>query len=215
MIDELNTSKILENENIHLFTLDVEKLYPSIQPNLAEEAIKDLLENIEDEEQAQIRKAIQSFVKLSFEESYVTYKDEVFKPKVGIPTGGSLSRQIADTFLHWTLYKKINPSIMKSTQIRLWKRFIDDCLGIWRGTKRSFENFVQRLNAETTKYGIKFPIQEVQFGEKVNFLDVTYYLGETTVFNTQVTPNQLMRKDIYDLKASIQKTSSKQYHFHK
>ena len=67
---------------------------------------------------------------------------------------------------------------MKSTQIRLWKRFIDDCLGIWRGTKRSFENFVRKLNAETTKYGIKFPIQEVQFGEKVNFLDVTFYLGE-------------------------------------
>jgi hypothetical protein len=104
-IDELNNNNTWENQNIHLFTLDVEKLYPSIQPRYAEEAILDMLEDIK-EEDVKIGEALKKLVKLSFEESYITYKDEVFKSKIGIPTGGSLSRQIADVFLHWLLFKK-------------------------------------------------------------------------------------------------------------
>ena len=34
-LESINESKTLENENVNLFTLDVEKLYPSIQPELA------------------------------------------------------------------------------------------------------------------------------------------------------------------------------------
>ena len=37
---------------------------------------------------------------------------------------------------------------------------------------------MNRLNSEATKYGIKFPINEVQFGKSVNFLDLTVYLEE-------------------------------------
>ena len=116
MINEINNSNTLENENVNLFTLDVEKLYPSIQPILAEQAIKELLETTEDIN-INTKKAVETFTKLSFEESYVTYKDEVYKAKIGIPTGGSLSRQIADIFLHWILFKKINPTIMSSIEI--------------------------------------------------------------------------------------------------
>ena len=108
----------------------------------------------------------------------MTYKDEVIKAKIGIPTAGSLSRQIADTFLHSILFNKINPSIMTSSEIQFWKRFIDDCIGIWRGTRRSFENFVKRLNKETNKYGINFQINEIEFGKSVNFLDITLYINE-------------------------------------
>ena len=42
-IEQVNQSKILENENVNLFTMDVEKLYPSIQPDLALQAIHEAL----------------------------------------------------------------------------------------------------------------------------------------------------------------------------
>ena len=177
MVEELNNTKPWGNQNIHLFTLDVEKLYPSIQPSLAKEALLDLLANTSEEDE-KIGKAVKAFVELSFQESYITYKDEVFKPKVGIPTGGSLSRQIADIFLHWLLFKKIDVSIMNANELRFWKRFIDDGIGIWRGTKRSFEAFVRKLNKETNKFGINFPIDEFQFGKSVNFLDITLFIDE-------------------------------------
>ena len=177
MVNELNESNTINTENFNLFTIDVAKLYPSIQPELAKEALTDLFGNLE-EEDANVAEAVKTFVKLSLEESYVTYKERVFKPKVGIPTGGSLSRQIADTFLHWLLFKKIDQSIMNSTERKFWKRFIDDGIGIWKGTRRTFNSFINKLNKETNKYGIHFPIEEIQFGKTVHFLDITIYIDE-------------------------------------
>ena len=130
-----------------MFTLDVERLYPSIQPDLALQAIHEAL-RADKTTDKKTKNAIEMFIKLSFEHSYVTYKNESFKSKIGIPTGGSLSRQIADIFLHWILFFKMTPKLSLIQAIRFWKRFIDDIVGIWRGTRRSFDNFVKQLNAE-------------------------------------------------------------------
>ena len=170
-MEQLNHSKSLENENVNLFTLDVEKLYPSIQPELALQAIHETL-SADKTTDKKTKNAIEMFIKLSFEHSYVTYKNECYKSKVGIPTGGSLSRQIADIFLHWILFVKMTPKLSLIQAIRFWKRFIDDVVGIWRGTRRSFDNFVKQLNAETMKFGIRFPVNEVQFGKAVHVLDL-------------------------------------------
>ena len=173
----MNEKKELENQNVNLFTLDVAKLYPSIDPDLAIKAIKEALAK-DTSVDKNTRTVLAHFIKLSFQHSYVSYKDDTFKPKMGIPTGGSLSRQIADIFLHWILFIKANPKLTEIQAIRFWNRFIDDCIGVWRGTKRSFDNFVNQLNVETMKFGIKFPLQEVQFGKSVNFLDLNIYLDE-------------------------------------
>ena len=71
-INDLNNNNSFRNQNINLFTLDVEKLYPSIQPELAMEALLDMLSGI-DEEDRKIGKAVEEFVRLSFQESYITY----------------------------------------------------------------------------------------------------------------------------------------------
>ena len=163
-LGQLNESKQLQNENVNLFTLDVKSLYPSIKPELALQAIREALE-VDKTTPKKTKTALLQLIACSFENSYITYEGECFKSKIGIPTGGSLSRQIADIFLHWVLFKKITPNLDSIEAIRFWKRFIDDCLGIWRGTKRSFNNFVKLLNSETRKYGIIFPENEVQFGK--------------------------------------------------
>ena len=63
--------------------------------------------------------------KLNFENAYVTFEDKAYKSKVGIPTGGSLSRQIADIYSctrlskHSTKRHQISPqgdSIRKSSE---------------------------------------------------------------------------------------------------
>ena len=133
-LERINESKVLENENVFLFTLDVEKLYPSIQPELAMQAIRDALA-IDKTTDKKTKKAIEHYIRLSFENSYVTYQDVCYKSKVGIPTGGSLSRQIADIFLHWILFIKMTPKISLVQAIRSWKRFIDDCVGGVEGYK--------------------------------------------------------------------------------
>ena len=174
-LEEMNQSKEIENENVHLFTLDVEKLYPSIRPDIALQAIQETL-STDSSTDRKLKSVLETFVKMSFEHSYVSYKNECYKSKVGIPTGGSLSRQIADIVLHWILFKKMK---LKDIQaIRFWRRFIDDCTEIWRGSRRSFDIFVKQLNAHCMKYGIKFPLNEAQFGKSVHMLDLLVYLDE-------------------------------------
>ena len=72
----------------------------------------------------------------------------------------------------------MSPKLTEIQAIKFWNRFIDDVIGIWRGSRRSFDNFVKTLNQETMKYGIKFPMKEIQFGKSVNSLDLTVYLDE-------------------------------------
>ena len=176
-LEAINNSKKLENENVNLYTLDVEQLYPNIQPGPAMQAIRDAFA-MDKTTDKNTKSAILHFIQLSFDNSYITYQDKTYKSIVGIPTGGSLSRQIADIFLHWILFIKMTPKLSLIQAIRYWQRFIDDCIGVWRGTKRSFINFVNQLNTETMKYGIKFPTNEVQFGKSVHFLDLCVYLDE-------------------------------------
>ena len=58
---------------------------------------------------------------------------------------------------------------MSTKELRFWKSFIGDGIGIWRGSKRAFETFVKRLNKETNKHGINFPIADIQYGKSINF----------------------------------------------
>ena len=176
-LEKVNELKLIENENVNLFTLDVEKLYPSIRPELALQAISETLAADRTIDR-KTKTAIEQFIKLSFENSYVAYQNDCYKPKVGIPTGGSLSRQIADIFLHWILFIKMTPNLTLIQAIRFWRRFIDDCVGLWRGSRRSFDNFIKQLNAETMKYGIKFSPNDIQFGKSVHVLDLWVYLTD-------------------------------------
>ena len=78
MMSELNNSKTIHSDSYNLFTINVEKLYLSIQKHLAKEAIDNLISNIGDEE-VNMADVEREFVKISFNESYVAYKDRVFK----------------------------------------------------------------------------------------------------------------------------------------
>ena len=75
----------------------------------------------------------------------------------------------------------MNPKLSAVQAIRFWKRFIDDIIGIWRGTKRAFFNFVKQLNSEMKKFGIEFPVKEIQFGKSVHMLDLCVYVEENNI----------------------------------
>ena len=59
--------------------------------------------------------------------------------------------------------------------ILFWRRFIDDILGLWLGTKREFSLFVAALNGCTGPYGIRFG--DSQVGKSVCYLDTQLSCG--------------------------------------
>ena len=159
-----------------LFTLDVEALYPSINPEKAIEAMEDAF-TTDATTSEEIKLAILEFTRLSFKEHFVTFQNRVYKPKVGIPTGGCDSRQIADLFLHWMIFVRIRNNNRLWKYVKMFKRFIDDVFGTWCGTERLFKLFLDELNIAASEFGIKFGSWSL--GRSVDFLDVKLYLDES------------------------------------
>ena len=135
---------------------------------------------------------IDKFIRFTSDEAFVTYQVKCFKSKEGIPTGVCNSRQIADIFLQWLLFKKIKPKLKEWSLIEFWKRFIDDGIGLWTCAEDEFHDFIKALNNEAKTFGIHFPLKEVQFGKSVNFLDLTIYLMNRIKYTINYTLNQYL-----------------------
>ena len=132
-------------KKLQLFTLDVAALYLSIKPELALTALEDALNNGTNYPQ-EMKNALHEFTDLIFSESFITYKGEWYSNKEGIPTGNCISGQVADVTMHWVLFKQINKKLKNWSLIDLRKRFIDDVYGVWMGSTRQFNLFVDLLN---------------------------------------------------------------------
>ena len=136
----------------------------------------------------EMKNALYEFTDLILSESFITYKGEGYSDKEGIPTGNCIFRQVADVTMHWVLFKKINKKMKNWSLIDLWKRFIDDVYGVWMGSTRKFNLFVDLLNKLAEPFGIRFADQQI--GKSVNFLDLTLSLDP----NNQIQ-YRLLRKE--------------------
>ena len=189
------------HKNLQLFTLDVAALYPSIRPELALTALEDAL-NKDTNYPQEMKNALYEFTDLIFSESFITYKGEGYSNKEGIPTGNCISRQVADVTMHWVLFKQINKKMKNWSLIDLWKRFIDDVYGVWMGSTRQFNLFVDLLNKLAEPFGIRFADQQI--GKSVNFLDLTLSLDPNNqiqyrLFRKETDARNYLRTDSYHL----------------
>ena len=192
-----SVSEILQNDSqdtdYNLFTLDVVQLYPSINPELCKLAIKTAMESSLCLD-TNLKTAISAMLDLILSHSYIKYGNKDYRIKDGIPTGGCTSRQEADIFMHWLLFTHVAPNVDYWNElIVLWKRFIDDILGIWRGSESQFRQFLLDLNRLTSPFGIVF--DGAQFGKSVTFLDVNVYLNEynNLQFKLHIKPTDARR----------------------
>ena len=83
-----------------LFLFFFKALYPSIDPDLALKAMAQAF--LEDTLlELKTKKALSHMADFVLNNAFVEYKNKAYRVVKGIPTGGSVSRQIADFFLHW------------------------------------------------------------------------------------------------------------------
>ncbi|KAL5247374.1 hypothetical protein ACHWQZ_G019296 [Mnemiopsis leidyi] len=176
-IKELNQTRDLDQygDKLLLFTLDVIALYPSIKIEFALEALKEALKK--GGLDANLKIAVYELTDLILCNAFIGFRGGAYSGKIGIPTGNCISRQVADNTLHHLMFEKVKPNIGSLWDLILfWKRFIDDVFGIWRGTPRQFDLFVQKLNKLAKPFGIQFGDQQIS--RSVNYLDVTLYLDD-------------------------------------
>ena len=156
-INDINTNDKLNEEhsdNWHLFSIDVKSLCPSISPDLAITALQDALNKCTGMDE-NLKFSITKMVTFCLSNSFIVYQNNSYKTLKGIPTGGSISQQEADIFLHCLIFIVLSGKIPMWNLIKFWRRYIDDILGIWRGTEQQFKQFISNLNSLTLPYGIK------------------------------------------------------------
>ena len=82
----------------------------------------------------------------------------------GIPTGGKHCVPLANIFLTFILTTLIkSDSVFKSiydTNLKLWQRYIDDCLGIFMGKNKLFDKYFSKLKAQFKKYDLDLTIEK-------------------------------------------------------
>lgn len=92
-------------------------------------------------------------VKWILENNYFEYKGKFFQQIQGMAMGTNCAVHLANIFLYYRFERnpKIQPII---SALPLYKRYLDDCILIWDGSKEEFLEFVDLCN--TIIPGIKF-----------------------------------------------------------
>ena len=82
--------------NLNPFTFDFEALYDSLNPELVFDAIEDAMDVCREDWSYEFKCWLLDLVKLSIDSAVGEFQTKFYKPKGGLPTGGSLSVEVAN-----------------------------------------------------------------------------------------------------------------------
>ena len=131
-----------------LLTFDVESLYTSLPQDETLEVIEQILFQ-EDWEYRTPRTFVLECIELALKKNFFEFEEQIFLQTHGTSMGSTFAPSIAGLYVHYLEVGKIlcetNPFLSK---IKLWKRYIDDILVIWRGTECEAGAFAAWLNCQ-------------------------------------------------------------------
>jgi hypothetical protein len=172
--DTLTLVKSLETQKFPLdcclFTLDVKALYTNIPIDWAIESITfEMYPSIHS-------KKILDCLEFVLKHNLMKFKDRFFLQLFGIAMGTSLAPILANLVLAILEHKmKISHSGDKNLiWPKLYKRFIDDILGIIQRTIKDIEYFIKIFNSMVPSIQVSLQMA----GDKVNYLDLVIFKGE-------------------------------------
>jgi hypothetical protein len=188
--DTIHTLQIIEETNndiqegrisldgVGLVSLDLEAMYNNMSEELGTGACREFLEKRTiqgggDSDFFPSTNSVLAALELCLKNNYFQFDSKIYKQKRGVGTGIKLAPTYACIGVG-----KYETDLFSSDQallqkILLWKRFIDDVLMLFRGSKEECEQLVNWLNslmAGTIKFKFDFSY------EKINFLDLEVYI---------------------------------------
>lgn len=148
-----------------LATADVASLYTIIEHSDAIEASKWAMDSFSHLISKQKRFLLRSLA-FGIQHNYFWYNDNYFRQLTGIGMGAKYAPSVANIFMA----KWEEDAIFLNTpkELVLYKRFIDDCIFIWKGDELSLRSFFQRLNMNQKNIKLEHQISET----KIQFLDL-------------------------------------------
>jgi hypothetical protein len=183
VIEELN-EKVeqgdLNLEGVALVSLDVENMYNNMSAELGTGASKEFLESRptqtnEEGDNFVSSQSLLSALDLCLKSNYFKFNQKIYKQTRGVGTGINLAPTYA--CLGLGKYEEIlfNSDQVLLEKIVLWKRFIDDVLMLFSGSKQECQQLVDWLNSlmpGVIKFKFDFSL------ERIEFLDLVIYMED-------------------------------------
>ena len=195
IIEEINAKIDLEKgsvEGVALVTLDVESMYNFMSEELAVGACKEFLQGRREGDPENMKIKTESILKaldLCLKSNFFEFNDKIYQQTGGVGTGIKLAPTYA--CLGMGKYESIafNTDFELLDRILLWKRFIDDVLMLFEGSKEECEKLVDRLNSLRPGV-VKFKFEYST--EMVEFLDLKiFFENERLETDLYIKPSNL------------------------
>lgn len=158
LLDDLKSSNITLLESDILFTIDFSSLYTNIP-------LWELYRTIESvtERDSMLAEA----TKIICENNYFTFAGNYYHQLDGIAMGTSAAVHFANIYLSVTTDRYAT-----GDALIMYRRYIDDVFGIFRGTNEEFLNFIEDFKSTNPTIGITFTHSKTS----VDFLDISFYV---------------------------------------
>ena len=198
-IEKLKEKASSENWNWDhylLFTIDVKSLYPSVKFEHLRTALCHCFEKCTQWSQ-KVKTPLVDLIIYTLQHQQVFWNQKYYMLDQGIPTGGKHSVPLANILLCFILVHALNNDVQFSRQFKsyiyLWKRFIDDCSGIYKGTIVEFLHWFTLLKSVFRKYNLELTCDtdshtvndNNEYFEKelkgITFLDVDVFKSDGTI----------------------------------
>ena len=159
-LENIKTVASCENwdwEETVLFTVDVQALYPSVKFEHLVKALHQVLNTCTIWCQ-KIKDIIVNLILYTLQHQQIYWDGKYYMLNKGLPTGAKHSVPLSNILLTFILLDSLNTNSnlnnIFSSQVKLWKRFIDDGTGIFKGKIEEFLNFFSLLQISFAKYGL-------------------------------------------------------------
>ena len=100
----------------------------------------------------------------------------------GIPTGAKHCVPLANIFLSFIIRELLenNPTFksMYERNVKIWKRFIDDCFGMFLGRGKLFNKFYNILKKQFLKYGLELTMEHSRSDIVMLDIEIFIYLNQ-------------------------------------
>ena len=172
LIEDINQK--IENKEVSLtgvalVTLDVESMYNNMTEELAGGASKSFLEEGR-QGSPEILKvktdSILAALELCLANNYSSFNEKVYQQVGGVGTGIKLAPPYACLGMGKFEQEAFRQNNTLLEKVMLWKRFIDDVLMLFEGSRQECENFVNWLNSlcpGVIKFKFEFSAEMVEF----------------------------------------------------
>ena len=151
--DIINDQLVIEDGDI-LVTIDVTGLYTNIPVNEGIKACKDILEKHSDDKEK--NEFVIELLELVLKHNIFELDGKLYRQLIGTAMGSKPAPDYANIFM-----SVIDEEILKlSDKIKFFKRFLDDCYMIFRGSCRELHEFINDINQINNS--IKFTVEHTK-----------------------------------------------------